>query len=73
MIQTSSLSLNLAYSSLAALSLRRFVAGRLYVLLKARLITQLGDPAWTGFLSRYHDLLSQFEESIAPHLVAAQI
>ncbi len=73
MIQTANLSLNLAYSSLAALSLRRFVAGRLYVLLKAKFITLPDDPVWTGFLSSYHSLLSEFEESIAPHLVEANI
>jgi hypothetical protein len=73
MIQTGNLSLNLAYSSLAALSLRRFIAGRLYIFLKSRFITRPDDPTWSGFLSPYRDLLGQFEESITPHLVEANI
>jgi hypothetical protein len=73
MVQTSSLSLNLAYSSLAALSLRRFVAGRLYILLKSRLIAHPDDQMWIGFTSRFGNLLEQFEEAITPHLVEANI
>ena len=39
-LQTSNLGLNMRYAALAALSLRRYVAGRLYVFLKARYITK---------------------------------
>jgi hypothetical protein len=73
MNQTVAVGLNLRYSTLAALSLRRFVAGRLYVSLKAQFITRMNDPVWTEFTSRYADFLSSFEVSVAPHLVEADI
>jgi hypothetical protein len=73
MVQTSNLSLNLGYSTMAALSLRRFVVGRLYIFMKARYITHVDDPAWTEFLSRHNSLLSSFESSVALHLVQDQI
>ncbi|MGD0724191.1 MAG: FecR family protein [Spirochaetia bacterium] len=72
-LQTGRLFLNARYFSLAALSMRRFVAGRLYVLLKSRYITNPGDPTWTQFLSRFDNFLSSFEQSIAPQLVVADI
>jgi hypothetical protein len=71
--QTVALGLNLRYSTLAALSLRRFVGGRLYLFMKSRYITQLDDAAWTGFLSRYQDLLAGFEQSIVPFMAEADI
>jgi hypothetical protein len=71
--QTLALGLNLRYSALAALSLRRFVAGRMYLFMKEQYITRLDDPAWRSFISRYNAFLSSFEESIAPRLVAADI
>ena len=58
---------------MAALSLRRYVAGRLYVTLKARYITEPRSEAWTGFLARYNELLKGFETAIAPHLVEADM
>jgi hypothetical protein len=72
-LQTGHLFLNVRYFSLAALSMRRFVAGRLYLSLKSRYITSPDDPAWTGFLSRFDRFLSSFEQSISPQLVAADI
>jgi len=72
-LQTGHLYLNVRYFSLAALSMRRFVAGRLYLSLKSRFITNPDDPTWTEFLSRFDRFLSSFEESIAPQLVAADI
>ncbi|MGA2975412.1 MAG: FecR domain-containing protein [Spirochaetia bacterium] len=72
-VKTTALGLNLRYSSLAALSLRRFVAGRLYVFLKARYITQPSAETWTSFLTHYNELLAGFETSIVPHLVEADI
>jgi hypothetical protein len=71
--QTSALGLNLRYSALAALSLRRFVSGRLYVILKARYITEPQSEVWTRFTERYKGLIESFETSIAPHLVEADI
>ena len=71
--KTGMLFLNMRYYSLAALSLRRYVGGRLYVALKARYITTPSDPTWTDFLGRYKSLLSEFEQNIAPQLVAVDI
>ena len=73
MVQTSNLSLNLRYSSLAALSLRRYVSGRLYLNLKSRYITRPDDAVWIEFLARFSGMLSKFEQSIAPHLVPVDI
>ncbi len=72
-LQTSSLYLNMRFYSLAALSLRRFVAGRMYTLMKARYIMMPKDPAYEEFLTGYDNFLAVFEEFIAPHLVAADI
>ncbi len=67
------LGLNVRFSALAALSLRRFVGGRLYVFMKARYITQPDDPAYTAFLEQFNNILSDFEKSIVPYLVQADI
>ena len=72
-LRTGYLALNLRYYALAALSLRRFVGGRLYTSLKARYITNPQDPLWTVFLARYDSFLSSFEQSVVPQLVSADI
>jgi len=66
--QVNNLHLNVRYFSLAALSLRRFVAGRLYVLLKARSIAGGSGLDPEGFEATYFEGLSWFEDSIVPHL-----
>jgi hypothetical protein len=71
--QVTRLVLNYRFYSLAALSLRRFVAGRMYVTLKARYITNLDGPEWKEFQAKFDGLLSTFEQSIAPRLVDADI
>jgi len=71
--QTSRLLLNYRFYSLAALSLRRFVAGRMYVVLKASYITNPDAPEWKDFQSKYGTFLSTFEQSVAPRLVDADI
>jgi hypothetical protein len=71
--QTISLGMNVRFSALAALSLRRYVGGRLYLFLKAQNIAHPDDPAYGEFLSRFSTLLSSFENSIVPYLVKADI
>ncbi len=66
---TRNLYINLRYYSLAALSLRRYVAGRLYLFLKARYITDMADPIYQQYGERFRDFLTRFEETIVPHLV----
>jgi hypothetical protein len=65
--------LNMRFNALAALSLRRFVAGRLYVFLKARSLANPDDVEWIQFLSRYNALLDKFESSVIPHIVPVDI
>ena len=72
-METGNLILNLRYYALAALSLRRYVAGRMYVLLKSRFITRLDDSVYVEFTARFNEFLSRFERSIVPQLVAADI
>ena len=72
-VKTSFLVLNVRYFSLAALSLRRYVGGRLYVFLKAYYINHPDDPKWTDFTTRFDSLLSLFENSIAPQLLPVDI
>ena len=67
------LGLNVRYYALAALSLRRFVAGRLYVFLKARYIANPSDLTWTEFNSRLDAVLASFEKSIVPQLIPTDI
>jgi len=71
--QAGALVLNYRYNALAALSLRTYVTGRMYLALKARYILNPDDPVWTDFLGRYNAFLSTFEQSISPQLVDADI
>jgi hypothetical protein len=72
-LQTLNLGLNVRYFSLVALSMRRYVAGRTYVLLKAKNITDAEDTVFTEYRESFTELLEKFEHSIVPHLVEADI
>lgn len=61
--------INLRYYSLAALSLRRYVGGRLYLLLKGRYITDPENSTYSEYLTRFEGFLTDFESEIVPHLV----
>jgi hypothetical protein len=71
--QTINLGMNVRFSALAALSLRRFVGGRLYLLEKEQFITKLDDPAYREFLTDFQGFVTTFEQSIVPFLVQADI
>ncbi|MCX7040287.1 MAG: FecR domain-containing protein [Spirochaetes bacterium] len=71
--KTGYLFLNVRYFSLAALSLRRYVGGRMYMFMKSRYITTPADPAWTEFRGRFDGLLESFERSVVPQLTAEDI
>jgi len=73
MLKTLALGLNVRYSSLAALSLRRFVAGRLYVTERVKYIDREDSSEWQDFLQKYTIILDGFEKMIAPQLVEADI
>ncbi len=72
-VDTANLVLNRRYFALAALSLRRFVTGRIYLLLKSQYIVHPQDTVYTAFLSQYRRFLAAFESDIVPHLVEADI
>jgi hypothetical protein len=73
MTKTLTVGMNSRFSALAALSLRRYIAGRLYLFMKARYIANPGDATYAEFLSRFEELLAGFEKSIVPILVKADI
>jgi len=72
-IETSYMVINKRYFALSALSLRRFVLGRMYLMVKAQYSTTPNDPAFTAFLDVYNKILQYHESHIVPHLVEADI
>ncbi len=71
--QTGNLLLNVRFYSLSALSLRRYVAGRMYVLLKSRNMGGQQDAAYEDFLQKYKEFLATFNQFIIPYIVEADI
>jgi hypothetical protein len=65
--------LNYRYNALSALSLRRYVLGRMYVELTTRYMLDRNNPVYQDFLVQYHEFLDRFEEGIVPQLVEADI
>jgi hypothetical protein len=72
-LSQASLFLNIRYYALTSLSLRRFVLGGMYMQLKTRHPLDASDPALAGFLEARARILKDFEESIVPQLVEADI
>jgi hypothetical protein len=72
-IQTFNLFLNVRYYSLAALSLRRYVGGRLYSFVKAANIANPENKVFMDYLLLHKKILNSFETSIVPYLVEADI
>jgi hypothetical protein len=65
--------LDIRYYALTSLSMRRFVLGGMYMELKTRHPLDPADPAMAGFLEVYSRTLKDFEDSIVPQLVEADI
>jgi hypothetical protein len=65
--------INARYYALSALSLRRFIVGRLYVEVKTAYILNISNPTYLRFQAIYTELLTDFEDSVVPELVAADI
>jgi hypothetical protein len=65
--------LDIRYYALTSLSLRRFVLGGMYMQLKTRHPLDSTDPAFALFREVYERALKDFEESIVPQLVEADI
>lgn len=73
-LQATFLYLNVRYYALSALSLRRFVSGRMYAILKARYITRPDDGIYREFLETHESILTFFErEVVDSFLVEADI
>lgn len=72
-LQATALFLNLRYYSLSALSLRRYVLGRMYIRLTSHYIMREGAPTYEAFLAIYRQIVAEFQRSVVPHLVAADI
>jgi hypothetical protein len=70
-LEKSSLVLNYRYFGLAALSMRRFVGSRMYLMLKVKYAAAPQDPAWPLFTEQYAAFVADFEKSIMPVLVDA--
>jgi hypothetical protein len=65
--------LNIRYYALTSLSLRRFVLGGMYMQLKTRHPLGTSDPSLAGFFEAYARILEEYETSIVPQLVEADI
>jgi hypothetical protein len=72
-VETGNLVLNYRYYALAALSLRRFVGGRMYLFLKAGQILNPGEPSLAAFREKYLQMLSEFEDKIVARLLEVDI
>ena len=71
-LRTFNIGLNVRYFALAALSMRRYVAGRSYLLLKAQNIANPGIE-FDSYRREFVDFLNRFEQTIVPQLVEADI
>lgn len=71
--EAQALILNVRYNALSALSLRRFVLGKMYMNMKTRYIFSPEAEEYRDFLEVYHETLQDYEERVVPHLVPADI
>ncbi|NBF40951.1 MAG: hypothetical protein GVY14_11090 [Spirochaetes bacterium] len=69
----STLGLNYRYYALSALSMRRFVLGKLYMQMKTRYAFDWDNPIYVEFVELYNGILAEYEERIVPRLVEADI
>jgi hypothetical protein len=67
------LNVNLRYYALSALSLKRYVLGRMYLIMKSRYITRPQAPEFTEFLKAYRSMAADFEDHVVPYLAILDI
>jgi len=72
-METSYQRMNMRYWALSALSLRRYVIGRLYLLMKAQYATDTTNQVFTDYLNAHNQALLVFEKRIVPYLVDADL
>ncbi len=65
--------LNVRYNALSALSLRRFVLGKMYMNMKTRYVFEPSASEFEQFEEIYTETLDDFEQRITTHLVEADI
>lgn len=72
-VRTSYLRVNMRYHALSALSLRRYVLGRLYLMMRTGYMGRTDEAPYRRFLEAYDRALEVFEREIVPYLVQADI
>ena len=71
--ETSYQVLNIRYYALSALSLRRYILSRLYMLMKIKYIADPVNQTYIDYLYAHNQLLQLFEKRIVPYLVEDDI
>jgi len=61
-MQTKNQFLNLRYYFLSSLSLRRYILGRLYMIMKSQYILDLKNNIYIGFINKYKKIIILFED-----------
>ena len=64
---------NYRYYLLSALSLRRFIMGRMYVAMKTKYIADKANEMYKDFMESYNTLLDYYNWQISPNLVERDI
>ena len=70
---TTTQALNYRYYALSALSMRRYVLGRMYMNIKTLTIMEQDNREFAAFLEEYERFLELYEREITPGLVRADI
>ena len=65
--------LNIKYWALSALSLRRYVMGRMFLLTTIQHLKNPDDPAYKTFVRDFQSIQARFDQAIIPYIVPANI
>ncbi len=68
-IESTFLIINIRYYALSALSLRRYVLGRMYLILKSMYITDLTNPVYIEFLEIKENILDVYEKEVVESFI----
>ncbi len=69
MINATNLYMNIRFLALSSLSLRRFISGRMYIILKAKYVLNPGDATYKDFLKVHSEILGLFESEVVPQFI----
>lgn len=67
-VQTQRYYVNLRFYARSALSLRRYVLGRLSIIMQATYWNRTDDPVYRAFIESYETVLARYEALVVPHL-----